>query len=152
MNIINSTVQRNSSTEMGPDCNFGGGQSGGGGIYASGPILTVVQSEIRDNCGSNGGGISLLGSGHHLIRGPPWRGTARRQRAPACTWRQACPYRGFDDCGQRRHLSGCLRGDGRRHSRARQPGPTILSSTIVGNQNQFEGTEGAGESSTRTAT
>lgn len=59
LNVINSRIAGNSSTDMGEACNSGGGASGGGGIYAQGSTLSVIQSEIQDNCGSNGAGIRL---------------------------------------------------------------------------------------------
>ena len=65
LNILNCVVQDNDSTGAG--CITGGGQSGGGGILVQGPRLTLIRSEVRDNCGSNGGGIGILGGLNHLI-------------------------------------------------------------------------------------
>jgi CSLREA domain-containing protein len=77
LNIINSTIQANQSTEMGTACDFGGGLSGGGGIYADLSNVTIFQSEIRDNCGSSGGGVRLS-RGNVLVL----RSTIAGNRAP----------------------------------------------------------------------
>lgn len=65
LNILNCVVQDNDST--GDGCTSGGGQSGGGGIMVNGPTLTLFRSEVRDNCGSNGGGVRINGGLNHLI-------------------------------------------------------------------------------------
>lgn len=65
LNIFNCVVQENDSTGNG--CTSGGGQSGGGGIMVNGPRLTLFRSEVRDNCGSNGGGVRIQGGVDHLI-------------------------------------------------------------------------------------
>ncbi|MGH7427485.1 MAG: choice-of-anchor Q domain-containing protein [Candidatus Methylomirabilaceae bacterium] len=78
LNVINSRIQGNSSTDMGQACSSGGGNSGGGGIYAQGSTLNVIQSAIRDNCGSNGAGIRLVGGANHLIL----RSTVSGNRGP----------------------------------------------------------------------
>ena len=66
LNILNSTVQRNRSTDMTEDCNQGGGISGGGGILSQ-STLNIIHSEIRENCGSNGAGIRVSEGGNNLI-------------------------------------------------------------------------------------
>ena len=78
LNVINSRIAGNSSTAMGEACNSGGGNSGGGGIFAQGSTLSVIQSEIQDNCGSNGAGIRLSGGANHLIL----RSTVSGNRGP----------------------------------------------------------------------
>jgi CSLREA domain-containing protein len=65
LNILDCVVANNDSTGAG--CTSGGGQSGGGGIMANGPRLTLFRSEVRDNCGSNGGGVRVNGGLDHLI-------------------------------------------------------------------------------------
>ena len=65
LNVLNCVVEENDST--GDGCVSGGGVSGGGGIATNGPTLSLIQSEVRDNCGSNGGGIRLIGGVNHLI-------------------------------------------------------------------------------------
>jgi len=65
LNVFNCIVQDNDATGAG--CTFGGGQSGGGGIMVNGPTLTLFRSEVRDNCGSNGGGVRIDGGVDHLI-------------------------------------------------------------------------------------
>ena len=65
LNIFNCVVQDNDSTGNG--CTSGGGQSGGGGIMVKGPRLTLFRTEVRDNCGSNGGGVRIQGGVDHLI-------------------------------------------------------------------------------------
>jgi parallel beta helix pectate lyase-like protein len=143
VNVINSTVQRNNSTDMGPDCNIGGGQSGGGGIYASGPSLTVAQSEIRDNCGSNGGGISL-GSGRHLILRSTVAGNRSGTTGPG-VYLHASRARIEDSTIAGNVVTAPEAPTGTAAGiHVLDSELTILSSTIVGNQNQFEGAEGAG--------
>ena len=66
LNILNSTIQRNRSTNMNADCNQGGGVSGGGGILSK-STLNIINSEIRENCGSNGAGIRISAGGNNLI-------------------------------------------------------------------------------------
>jgi len=67
LNVINSVIADNKSSDVPDECNQGGGQSGGGGINVQGPSLNVIQSEIRDNCGSDGAGIRVSGGSNHLI-------------------------------------------------------------------------------------
>ncbi len=68
LNILNSLIAGNFSTNETEACNSsGGGQSGGGGIFANGPTVSIINSEIRDNCGSNGGGVSFDEGSNHLI-------------------------------------------------------------------------------------
>ncbi len=65
LNIFSCVIQGNDSTGNG--CTSGGGQSGGGGIMVNGPRLTLFRTEVRDNCGSNGGGVRIQGGVDHLI-------------------------------------------------------------------------------------
>jgi CSLREA domain-containing protein len=65
LNILNCIVENNDST--GDGCTFGGGVSGGGGVMTNGPTLLLLESEVRDNCGSNGGGVRVDGGLNHLI-------------------------------------------------------------------------------------
>lgn len=67
LNVINSRIEGNTSSQEIENCTAGGGDSGGGGIFARDSIVSVIQSTIRDNCGSNGAGIRLEGGANHLI-------------------------------------------------------------------------------------
>ena len=62
--IVNCVIERNASSPCG---GRGGGESGGGGIMVSRATLKLIGSEVRDNCGSNGGGIRILNSENNLI-------------------------------------------------------------------------------------
>jgi CSLREA domain-containing protein len=65
LNVLNCVVEDNDATGTG--CTVGGGQSGGGGIMVNGPRLTLFRSEVRNNCGSNGGGVRINSGFDHLI-------------------------------------------------------------------------------------
>ena len=58
-------MENNDSTGAG--CTTGGGVSGGGGVMTNGPTLNLFESEVRDNCGSNGGGVRISGGLNHSI-------------------------------------------------------------------------------------
>lgn len=65
VNVLASVIEDNDST--GEGCTDGGGQSGGGGLMVNGPTLLLQRTEVRDNCGSNGGGVRIQGGSNHLI-------------------------------------------------------------------------------------
>ena len=72
LNVVDSSVRDNASTQGCATSATGGGMSGGGGIFVGGGgTLHLIHSEVRDNCGSNGGGVRIQGphGGEHLILG-----------------------------------------------------------------------------------
>jgi CSLREA domain-containing protein len=65
LNVLDCIVENNDSTDAG--CTTGAGVSGGGGVMTNGPTLNLFESEVRDNCGSNGGGVRVEGGLNHSI-------------------------------------------------------------------------------------
>lgn len=65
VNVLSSVIEDNDST--GEGCRLGGGQSGGGGLMVNGPALFLHRTEVRNNCGSNGGGVRIQGGSNHVI-------------------------------------------------------------------------------------
>lgn len=131
LNVLNCVVAENDSTGQG--CTNGGGQSGGGGMMLHGPTLTLLQSEIRDNCGSNGGGVRIQGGLNHLIVRSTIGGNGSATRAGGL------------------YVHGGARGRIEDSTIAENSGPEAGGALFVGGQFEIESTTIADNTSANTS-